>query len=310
MTEEEHRQLELGSGSNKQEPNQGLRVGDQIIDIPLGYLQPNPHQPRRHFSQQGLQDLARSIKEKGVQAPIQVRKISKGTIPPRYEIIAGERRYRASQLAGKTHIPAIQLDVSDDEALARAAIENMQREDLIFLDELETVVASFKRKGSSEAAALELGVDRKTVDRYRKIHGAVHLTEEFEHMFDKDATRITYTVAMKFCDTAAALAKLKKGSVQERNSYGKMIAKINNAIERTKETEKNGGIEKSLGALKKLFTINTDTKGTAQANDMYAETDTELLLNIRLKKKNVPPENALDISASIRRFVDAAGITV
>ena len=85
---------------------------EEIIELPLDELRPNPYQPRKTFQQEALQELADSIKEHGVFQPIIVKKSIKG-----YEIIAGERRYRASKLAGKTHIPAIIRTFTDEQMM-------------------------------------------------------------------------------------------------------------------------------------------------------------------------------------------------
>lgn len=103
---------------------------EEIIELPLDELRPNPYQPRKTFQQEALQELADSIKEHGVFQPIIVKKSIKG-----YEIIAGERRYRASKLAGKTHIPAIIRTFTDEQMMEIALLENLQREDLNAIEE-------------------------------------------------------------------------------------------------------------------------------------------------------------------------------
>src|SRR3954471_9248763 len=103
--------------------------------VPIEFLKPNPRNPRRAFSQDELQELADSIKEHGVIQPIAVRPV-KGAAD-RYEIIAGERRWRASQLAGLHEVPIVPLDVSDSDALELAIIENVQREDLNAMEEAQ-----------------------------------------------------------------------------------------------------------------------------------------------------------------------------
>lgn len=97
-----------------------------IGEIEIEKIVANPNQPRRDFNEEALQELADSIKELGVIQPITLRKMDDGT----YQIIAGERRYRASQLAGKTTIPAYILKADDEDTMEMALIENIQREDL------------------------------------------------------------------------------------------------------------------------------------------------------------------------------------
>jgi ParB family chromosome partitioning protein len=120
-----------GSAAQPGVANNGLR------NIPLDLLQPGAYQPRRDMHRETLEELAASIKTQGVLAPISVRPVASGGGATRYEIIAGERRWRASQIAGLDEIPAVIRDVDDEGAAAIALIENLQREDLNTLEEAE-----------------------------------------------------------------------------------------------------------------------------------------------------------------------------
>ena len=103
----------------------GPLAGD-LREIPIELISPNPHQPRRTFNAGSLQALAESLAERGVLQPVLVRPVAGGT----YELIAGERRWRASQLAGAATVPAVVRPHDDGESLELALIENMAREDL------------------------------------------------------------------------------------------------------------------------------------------------------------------------------------
>ena len=105
---------------------------DDIVEIDLNELRSNPYQPRQNFDQEKLQELANSIKEFGVLEPIIVKKSVKG-----YEIVAGERRKKASEIAGLKTIPAIIKDFTDEEMMQIALLENIQREDLSAIEEAE-----------------------------------------------------------------------------------------------------------------------------------------------------------------------------
>ena len=103
---------------------------DQVIELNIADIRSNPHQPRKNFDEQALQELADSIKEHGLVQPIIVKKSIKG-----YELVAGERRTKASKLAGKTTIPAIVRDFDDTQMMEIALIENIQRENLNPIEE-------------------------------------------------------------------------------------------------------------------------------------------------------------------------------
>lgn len=119
--------------------------------LPLSALHPNPHQPRKRL--EGIEDLAQSVKEKGLLQPLLVRPTGEG----RYEIIAGERRYRAAVAAGLSEVPAVVLDVSQEEARALALVENLKREDLNPYEETVALLDLLAvRQGASREEAVRL----------------------------------------------------------------------------------------------------------------------------------------------------------
>ncbi len=134
----------LLTGANNATPAQQIRAATEAIqdttqldvdgtlrELPVEFMQRGKYQPRRDMHQEALQELAESIKAQGVMQPIVVRPIGED----KYEIIAGERRWRATQLAGLDKIPAVIRDVPDETAIAMALIENIQREDLNPMEE-------------------------------------------------------------------------------------------------------------------------------------------------------------------------------
>jgi ParB family chromosome partitioning protein len=128
--------------------------------LPVAFLQPGRYQPRKTFDEQPLTDLAASIKEKGVLSPILVRPIA----ADRYEIVAGERRWRAAQMAQLHDVPVVVRDLPDDQALEIAIIENVQRTDLNAIEEgaaYEELITKFGR--TQEDVAREVGKSRSHV---------------------------------------------------------------------------------------------------------------------------------------------------
>ena len=128
--------------------------------LPVAFLQPGRYQPRMSFDEQPLAELAASIKEKGVLSPILVRPIG----PDRYEIVAGERRWRAAQIAKLHDVPVVIRELPDDQALEIAIIENVQRADLNAIEEgaaYEELISKFGR--TQEDVAREVGKSRSHV---------------------------------------------------------------------------------------------------------------------------------------------------
>jgi ParB family chromosome partitioning protein len=138
----------------------------RIWHIAIEKLEPNPKQPRQEFDPVPLQELANSIQEKGIIQPILVRK--KG--PDQFEIIAGERRWRAAQMAGLKEIPAIIKDTHDQEVLELALIENIQRENLNVVEEAEAYDFLIKKYNLTQSdLATKVGKDRATVANVLRI---------------------------------------------------------------------------------------------------------------------------------------------
>ena len=124
----------LGSVSGKDDHGD-TGEGHQLHTLPVEYMQRGKYQPRKDINPEKLQELADSIKAQGIIQPVVVRKIA----PDRYEIIAGERRWRAAQLAGLQQVPVVIKEIDDRTAMAIALIENIQREDLNPLEEAEAL---------------------------------------------------------------------------------------------------------------------------------------------------------------------------
>ena len=137
-----------------------------VAEIPLGQIVPNPYQPRENFDPEALQELADSIRTLGIIQPLTLRQ----TGPASYQIISGERRYRASLIAGLTQVPAYIRQADDAAMLEMAIVENIQREDL---DPVETAL-SFQRlidecNLTQEAMALRVGKKRATITNYLRL---------------------------------------------------------------------------------------------------------------------------------------------
>ncbi len=146
---------------------------DSLGTLPVENLQPGKYQPRTHMDQASLESLADSIRAQGIMQPIVVRLVDGG----KYEIIAGERRWRASQLAGLKEVPVIIREIADDVALAMALIENIQRENLNPIEEangIQRLIEEFNM--THESAAQAVGRSRSAVTnllRLQNLHGVV-----------------------------------------------------------------------------------------------------------------------------------------
>lgn len=163
----------LGRGLDALIPSLDISEDERVLEIPLSQLRANPYQPRKTFNQDSINELAASIKEHGVIQPIIVRTVLKG-----YEIIAGERRFRASQVCGVSTIPAVVKKFSDQQAMEIALIENVQREDLNAI-ELAIAYQSLMTQFSltQEELSVKVGKSRSHVANFMRL---LQLPEEIK----------------------------------------------------------------------------------------------------------------------------------
>lgn len=139
---------------------------EKVEELQLDEIRPNPYQPRKNFDEENLKDLSDSIRKNGVFQPIIVRKSS----VMGYEIIAGERRFRASKLAGKDSIPAIVRAIDDEQMMEVAVLENLQREDLSPLEEAEAYSTLMKNLKITQSELSErLGKSRPYIANYLRL---------------------------------------------------------------------------------------------------------------------------------------------
>ncbi|MFL2101216.1 ParB/RepB/Spo0J family partition protein [Desemzia sp. FAM 24101] len=171
---------------------------ERVQEIQLIEIRPNPYQPRRTFDEEALNELAASIKQSGVFQPIILREsAAKG-----FEIIAGERRFRASKLAGKDTIPAIVREFDEETMMQVAVLENLQREDLSPLEEAEAYNMLMKNlKLTQEEVAQRLGKSRPYIANYLRLLG---LPEEVKKMLQ------TNTISMGQARTLLGLKDKKQ----------------------------------------------------------------------------------------------------
>ena len=171
----------LGPQAANASPGAGSAEGEPHV-LPLDRLQAGRYQPRTRMDEGALYELAESIKAQGVMQPVLVRPLpsAPGGGPKRFEIIAGERRFRAAKLAGLDEVPVLVRDVSDEAAAAMALIENIQREDLNPLEEahgLKRLVDEFGM--THDAAARAVGRSRSAASNLLRL---LHLTEPVQQM--------------------------------------------------------------------------------------------------------------------------------
>jgi len=195
--------------------------------LTLDQLVPGQYQPRTHMDEGALYELAESIKAQGVMQPILVRRLSAGDNAGKFEIIAGERRFRASRLAGLDTVPVLVREVADEAAAAMALIENIQREDLNPLEEAQGLQRLIKEFGlTHETAAQAVGRSRSAASNLLRL---LNLADPVQTMLMAGDIDMGHARALLALDRAAQITagnqiSAKKMSVREAESLVKKLA--------------------------------------------------------------------------------------
>ena len=193
-----------------------------LNEIDIVRIEPNPNQPRREFDKEALQELANSIKEMGVIQPITVRKVD-----DKYQIIAGERRWRASQLAGLTKIPAYIVSVEDQGVMEMALVENIQREDLNAIEIALAYQHLAEATGMTQAKISErVGKSRAAVTNYMRL---LKLPAQVQIALKNHEIEMGHARALLAIDSPSQQIKLFK-EVQQQGYSVRKVEELVNAL--------------------------------------------------------------------------------
>ena len=208
------------------------KTNDQIVEIDLSELRANPYQPRKNFDEEALNELASSIKEHGVFQPIIVKKSIKG-----YEIIAGERRFRASKLAGLETIPAIVKDFSDEEMMQIALLENLQRENLTSIEEAKAYKSIIESMNiTQDELAKKVGKSRSHVTN---ILGLLKLPASVQDMVLYNKLSMGHARVLSKLDDPKIVEDLAQRVITEDLSVRKLESLVYDNEEKEVKTKKN-----------------------------------------------------------------------
>lgn len=267
-----------------------LKNENKISDIPIIKIRPNKAQPRKVFNEDDLNALSMSITENGILQPLTVRKVS----ATEYELIAGERRLRASVMAGLRKVPCIVIKCSEKESAVYALLENLQRSDLGMFEEARGVSRLIRRYGlTQQEAAVKLGKTQSTIANKLRL---LRLTYEEQEWIENAGLSERHARALlKLGDEGArreALSKIisENLNVQQTENY------INLLLNSNPKDEKKQGFSKAVIKDVRIFvnTINkaVDTMRLAGIDAQADKTDTDNFIEytIRIPKKQIPDE--------------------
>lgn len=201
---------------------------DEIVEINLDELRSNPYQPRKIFDEESLQELSDSIREYGVFQPIIVKKSIKG-----YDIIAGERRVKASKMAGKTTIPAIVRDFTDEQMMQIALLENLQRENLTAIEEATAYKDIINALNiTQDDLAKKLGKSRSHITN---MLGLLRLPNSVQDMVLKSEISMGHARVLSKLENNEDITSLAKKVVNNNVSVRELENMVNSKYKRTVE---------------------------------------------------------------------------
>ena len=213
-----------------------IQNGDMEVEsqqqskIPVNEIRPNPYQPRKVFNDEALKELSSSIKQHGVFTPILVKKSIQG-----YDLIAGERRLRASKLAGLENIPAIIVDFDDQEMMEIALLENIQRENLNVIEEAKAYEKLIQRLGyTQEQLAHRVGKSREHITNLLRL---LKLPEDVQEYVVSKQLSMGHVRALLGLKTEASMRKVAKQAIDQ----GLSVRKVEQIV---KDTNNKKTIEK------------------------------------------------------------------
>lgn len=212
-----------------------VKPAEEIEDLPLVEVRPNPYQPRKNFDEKKLAELAESIRENGVLQPIIVRQSVGG-----YEIIAGERRCRASELAGQATIPAIIRQFDESQMMEVAILENLQREDLTPLEEAQAYEMLQKNLGlTQEEVSKKMGKSRPYITNYLRLLTLPQKTKGLLQRGELSMGQARTLLGLKDKDRIDELAKRVVKEGMPVRKVEALVAKMNERGQ--KQKKKNAG---------------------------------------------------------------------
>ncbi|BFH71679.1 MAG: ParB/RepB/Spo0J family partition protein [Paenibacillus dendritiformis] len=221
----------LGRGLDALIPSLSVNDDDKVTEVSLQQLRPNPYQPRKNFDEQSIQELAESIKQHGVIQPIIVRSVVKG-----YEIIAGERRYRASQLLGLPTVPAVIRSFSDQQVMEIALIENLQRENLNAI-ELALAYQGLMDQFSltQEELSVKVGKSRSHIANFLRL---LQLPEEVKEYVSRGTLSMGHARAIVGVKDTTKVKQLAKSTIDQGWSVRQLEEAIQQLHQKNKPADK------------------------------------------------------------------------
>lgn len=274
----------LGKGLDALITSLSIKEDDKVVEIPLAQLRANPYQPRKTFEEEAIKELAESIREHGVIQPIVVRQALRG-----YEIIAGERRFRASQLLGNPTIPAVVRTYNDQQVMEIALIENVQREDLNAIEvaiAYQAIMNQFNL--TQEELSLKVGKSRSHIANFLRL---LTLPEEIKDHVSRGTLSMGHARALVGVKEDAKRRELAKQTLTNEWSVRELEEAVQNAevkakgkTAKSKAKKRDPYIEQVEESLREMFKTTVKIKANKDKGKIelsyFGKNDLERLLEL------------------------------
>lgn len=261
----------------------GEFLSTRVQYIPLGRIRPNPQQPRRSFDEEGLAELAASIRSCGILQPLTVRRAGEG-----YELVAGERRLRAARIAGLREVPCLVAQVGEEDSALLALMENLQRRDLDCWEEAQAIARLISRYGlSQEEAARRLGRAQPTVANKLRL---LRLPEDVRALLRENGLTERHARALLRLQDPEVQRRAARDMVRRGMNVAQAEAYVEKLLQSAQVTPPRG---RSTYIIKdvRLFLNSVDRglhlmrQAGVDAGWNRQDTDREILLTIRIPKR-------------------------
>lgn len=271
----------LGKGLNALFPGESMKQSESVEQLDLKLLKPNPYQPRKVFDEDGLAELTESVREHGVLQPIIVRKKGK-----KYEIVVGERRFRASGKAGLDTIPAVVRDMTDRQMMELAILENLQREDLSPIEEAEAYRQLMENLGlTQEQLAFRLGKSRPHIANHIRL---LALPEEARAMLSDSVLSMGHGRALLGLKHKQQIVPLAQKTVSDGLNVRQLealVQRMNDNVPReTKEEKKDIFISEKESELRDYFGTSVTIRKSKNRGkieiEFFTDDDLERILEL------------------------------
>lgn len=199
----------LGRGLSALLSDSPATPSEEMIEVDIDFIEPNSLQPRTNFDEERLENLAQSIRSNGIIQPLVIRRQDGG----RYQLIAGERRWRAAQRAGLQRVPAIVRDIPEDKILELALIENIQRQELNAIEEAQAYKRLIETLGlTQEVVAQRVGRDRTFITNYLRL---LRLPEDIQRLVEQEKLSMGHARALLGVDDPDVQRRVARNIVEQ-----------------------------------------------------------------------------------------------